>query len=224
MSENIPWWGKLVLYGSLAIGSLIVIGYAITTYLLGPINTYKDMWNKQYQALLAKMANYQMSNPNGWTTAQKQNVAEENSILAQTTQGLATASKGITDLGTQIIEGLAAVGITYVIASKVVAYLKSRSSGQVRTAQAASYAGVMSFADYLAENGFPTQATNLISTAQVMFQVYDQPYMQQTIINLQNSLPSLTGVDLIVAQQMIEALNIEITAIPLLLIAPLPIV
>jgi hypothetical protein len=220
--KGAPWWGKFLFYGGLALGGLAVVIYGIYSYLMGPVNTYKDMWYKQYVALVKKMATYTEQNPDGWTASQQQNVDEEEKILDQTTAGLAEAQKGVYDLAQSVILGLTTIGITAVVASKVVSYLKSKSSGQVRTANGAGYIAIMSMADTLTIQGYPTQATNLVNTSQAMFQSYDQPYMQQTITTLQNSLPYLTGVQLIVAQQMIEALQIEIAAIPVWLNLPLP--
>ncbi len=189
---------------------------------MGPVNTYKEMWYKQYVALLNKMTAYTEENPDGWTATQQQNVNEEEKILDQTTAGLAAAQKGVYDLANSIILGITTIGITAVVASKVVAYLKTKSSGQVRTAQAANYAAIMSIADSLYTSGHPTYATNLVNTSRTMYQTYDQPYMQQTMTTIQNSLPYLTGIQLIVAQQMIEALQIEMVAIPVWLNLPLP--
>ena len=221
-NQGVPWWGKLALYGGIAIGGLAVVSYAISSFFLGPVNTYKDMWNKQYDALLKKMATYTQTNPDGWTATQQLNVNEEEKILDQTTKGLADAARGVYDLGAQIIVGLTAIGISAVVASKVVSYLKNRTGGQIRTGQGANYAAIMSFADFMATNGYPIYATNLVSVSQTMFQSYDLPYMQQSVSALQLQLPSLVGVQLIVALQMIEALNIEIAAIPFWLSMPLP--
>ena len=221
-NQGIPWWGKLVLYGGIAVGGLAVVSMAISSFFLGPVNAYKDMWTKQYEALVNKMAAYTKSNPDGWNSSQQLNVNEEEKILDQTTKGLADSARGVYDLGTQIIVGLTVVGISAVVASKVVSYLKNRSGGQVRTAQGASYIAIMGFADYLNTNGYPINATNLISASQTMFQAYDLPYMQQTVSLLQAQLPNLVGVQLIVAQQMIEALNVEMATIPVWLSMPLP--
>lgn len=221
-STGIPWWGKLVLYGGIVVGGIAVVSLAISSFFMGPVNAYKDMWAKQYEALLNKMANYTKTNPEGWTAPQQLNVNEEEKILDQTTQGLADAARGVYDLGTQIIIGLTTIGVSAVVAAKVVSYLKSRTGGQVRTGQGAGYIAIMGFADYLATNGYPTYATNLISTSQTMFQAHDLPYMQQTVNIIQSQLPNLVGVQLIVAQQMIEALNIEMATIPIWLHMPLP--
>lgn len=221
-SQGEPWWSKLLLYGSIVVSGVAVVGYTVYSLFMGPANTYKDMWNKQYDALLKKMTVYTNSNPDGWTAAQQQNVIEEEKILAPTTKGLADASKGVYDLGQSIIIGLTAIGISSVVASAAVAYLKNRSGGQIRTAQGATYAAIMSYADTMAAGGYPAYATNMVNVAQSMFQAYDLPYMQQTASTLQSQLAYLTGIELIVAQQMIEALTVEIAAIPVWLSLPLP--
>jgi len=222
--KGLPWWGKLALYGGIAGGGLAIVYYLVNNIFMGSVNTYKDMWVKQYDALLQKMANYTKSNPDGWTTTQQLNVNTEEKILDQTTKGLANATSNLEDLGVYIIAGLTAIGITAVISKAALSYFRSRSGGQVRTAAGAGYIAIMSFADYMNANGAPIYAENLVSVSRTMFEAYDLPYMQQVTSSLQAQLPNLVGVQLIVAQQAIEALTIEAAVIPLLLSAPLPLI
>lgn len=223
LSEKTPWWAKLVLYGGIATGALVIVYFTLRSIFLGGIDAYKDMWSKQYNELIRKMAGYTQSNPDGFTTAQQQNIAEEEKVLQLTTQGLAEASNGLYNtliwMTAIVVGGLVAVGVGSAIVNKWV----NKTKGQWNTASAVPYIAIMSFADDLATRGYPTQATNLVASAQTMFQTFDMPFMQSTIQTLQNSLPQLTGIQLLVAQQMIAVLNVELINIPIWLTTPLPI-
>lgn len=220
--DEIPEWAKVALYIMLPVGALAIIGAVIYGWLTSGVDAYKEMWTRQYNALLEKMAKYQKSNPEGFTPAQQQNIAEEEKLLQLTAQGLANAVGGLYNtliwMTAIIVGGLVAVGIGKVIVNKWL----NKTKGQWNTAHGASYIAIMSMADDLAIRGFPLQATNLIASVQTMYQTLDLPYMQSTILQLQSSLPYLTGIQLLVAQQMITILNIEIASIPIWLRTPLP--
>jgi len=223
-NQGIPWWAKLVLYGGIVAGALTVVYYLVTNVFNGGINAYKDMWKQQYDALITKMANYQKSNPDGFTTAQQQNIAEEEKVLQLTTQGLANASQSLQNtlvyMTGVIIAGCAAVGISYIVITKWL----GKTNGKPMTAHGAGYISIMGLADDLAMKGYPLQATRLVSSAQTMFQTTDLPFMQQTINSLNIQMSTLTGVQLLVAQQMVSTLTIEISAIPIWLATPLPLI
>lgn len=220
--DEIPEWAKILLYIGLPVGALVIVGWVAYSWVTSGVNAYKDMWTQQYNGLANKMAEYQKSNPEGFTTAQQQNIAEEEKVLQLTTQGLANATNGLYNtlefMAVTVTVGLVALGIGKTIIDKWF----SKTKGQWNTAHGASYIAIMSMADNLALQGFPLQATNLVASAQTMYQTLDLPYMQSTIQQLQGSLSYLTGVQLLVAQQMITALNIEIAAIPIWFATPLP--
>jgi hypothetical protein len=76
-------------------------------------------------------------------------------------------------------------------------------------------------ADELVQMGYPTQAANMVTTSQQMFQQVDLPAMTEQIASLSTSLATLTGVELLAAQQMINMLSLDIQAIPLILVTPI---
>lgn len=220
--DEMPEWAKILLYIGLPVSALAIVGYIVYGWLTSGVNAYKDMWTQQYNALVNKMAEYQKSNPEGFTPAQQQNIAEEEKVLQMTSQGLANSVGGLYNtlvwMTTIIVGGLVAVGIGTAIVNKWL----NKTKGQWNTAHGASYIAIMSMADDLALRGFPLQATNLVASAQTMYQTLDLPYMQSTIQQLTDSLAYLTGVQLLVAQQMIATLNLEIAYIPFWLATPLP--
>jgi len=223
-NQGIPWWAKLVLYGGIAAGGIAVIYYLVSNIFLGGVNAYKDMWKQQYDALITKMANYTKLNPDGFTPTQQQNIAEEEKVLQLTTQGLANASQSLQNtllyMVGIIVAGCTAVGISYIAITKWL----NKAKGQPMTAHGAGYISIMGLADDLAAKGYPLQATRLVASAQTMFQSTDLPFMQQTINSLNSQIPSLTGVQLLVAQQMVSTLTMEISVIPIWLATPLPII
>ena len=217
MADETPLWAKLLLYGGALAGGFYVVYRVITDIVLGPIKTYHAMWVKQYTDLVNKMANYTISNPEGWTAAQQENVNQEQKILDVTTAGLANASSGLYDMVVEIAAVLGGIGLAAVVIKAIIDKFKSSSGGTVRTAAGAGYIAICSFSQHIANNGFPVYATDLIATSTAMFEALDAPYMTQQIASIQALLPTLTGIQLIVAQQEIEALSIEMMAIRALL-------
>lgn len=217
---DLPIWGKILLYG----GAIGAAAYLIYSVLTSPINAWKDMWTKQYKELVQKMANYTTSSSGSWTTAQQQNVDTEEKILDQTGKGLAEASRGLPDMIVEIAVIVTAIGVAGSIVKTVIDKYVGKTGGTVRTAAGAGYIAIVSFADHMATNGYVSEASSLISSAQTMFATLDAPYMQQSISSITASLPTLTGIQLIIAQQQIEALTVEMAAIPILLALPLPII
>jgi hypothetical protein len=227
-----PWWAKAVIIGGVAIGGIVAAAEVIYNVVTAPVNTYKALLDKQYQEFLEKINRYTTSNPNGYTTAQQQSISYETTIMGQTAQGLANTSKSLTDLGAAAINdfyilagvlGGVFVGL-YAVARFVIPALRSKLGAPIKTAQAMNYAAIMTFAENLAENGYPTEAANILVSARSTFQSYDQPVMQQAISSLNAVIPTLTGIELILAEQQVEALNLEMAMIPQWLVLPLPIV
>ena len=228
-NEGIPGWAKAAIIGGSALAGILVIGGVVYGTLTAPVNTYKDLLNKQYQDFLKKTAGYTSSNPNGFTPAQEQSIAYETTIMAQTAQGLANASKTLTDLGALAINNITilvgiglAAGIA-ISAAKVFPTLKARSGKPIQTAPGMSNATIMTFADYFAANGYPIEAANIMASARTIFQTYDRPVMVETVNSLTYLLPSLVGAELYIAQLQIQALTFEMAKIPTWLVMPLPI-
>lgn len=213
-------WKKWLVY--LGIGAGVVgAGYLfLSNFLVNPVSVYEKMFKDQYAALVKKMQTYTSTNPDGWTPSQQQNVSQENSILSQTAAGLAASSQGVIDLSIAIVAGATAIGISAVIARAALRRFGDRTGGTVRTGQGAYTVTVSYLADTLAQQGYLIEATNLLATARQTFEVYDLPYMQQTVNALTESLPLLSGIDLIVTQQLIEAFTVEMAVIPVILALP----
>lgn len=215
-------WSKYLLPITVIGAGAVAVYYIITNIFNAGVDAYKDMWKQQYDALIKKMDAYQKSNPEGFTTAQQQNIDEEEKVLQLTTQGLANAANALyntlTWLGVIAGASIVALGIGKAIVDKWF----NKTKGQWGTAHGPSYIAIMSMADDLAIRGYPLQATNLVSSAQTMFQTLDLPFMQQTVTTLQSQLPTLVGIQLLVAQQMIASINIEMAAVPIWLTTPLP--
>jgi hypothetical protein len=113
----------------------------------------------------------------------------------------------------------AVIGASAVAALK--AYWQTRNGGSAATTYGYTYSVTRAIADELEQMGYPTEAANVISSAQQMFNNIDQPAMQEQITSLQTSLATLTGVELLAAQQMISLLSADIQAIPEILVTPI---
>jgi hypothetical protein len=218
-----PSWAKAIV----AIGGLVVAGgtiyYIVTNTIGAGVNAYKEMYEKQYNELVVKMAGYVNQNgTNGFTASQQQAISEEEKILSLTEQGLANASNGITNTIITIAEIVVGGAVAVGISAAVVRGWLSRSGNKIATGQGAGYIAARSMADQLAYNGRRIQATNVISSMNTMYQVLDLPVMQQSVSSLQASLPALTGIQLLTAQQLITQFQFEMSVIPTLLAAPLP--
>ena len=90
------------------------------------------------------------------------------------------------------------------------------------TQYAISYATIGAVADELNSMGgiAVTQATNMISSAQQMFTTQSLPQMQTLQAGLQADLATLTGLELLAAQEMISLLTYEMAYIPTTLLIP----
>ena len=226
-----PGWAKALIIGGGAIAAIATGGYVIYSVITAPVNTYANLLNTQYSEFLKKIAGYTSANPNGYTAAQLQSISAEETIMGQTLKGLAKASSSLTDVFSQavteigIVAGvLGGIFVTIYALAKfnVFPALQAKLGTTAKTSQAMGYATIVTFADYLAESGYPTEAANIMSSAQQLFASYDQPVMQQSIDSLNALIPTLTGIELIIAEEEVEALSLEISIIPEWLALPLP--
>ena len=229
-NEGIPGWAKAAIIGVGAVAGILVVGNVVYGTLTAPINTYKDLLNKQYSDFLKKIDGYTKSSPSGFTAAQQQSIGYETTIMNQTAQGLANTSKSLTDLGAMAINDFYTLAIAlggtfiglYATAKYVIPALKSRLGAPISTASGSNNAIITVFADYFAANGYPVQATNIMASGREIFATYDQPVMQQSINSLNAILPTLSGVELYLAQLQIESFTMEMAIIPQWLALPLP--
>ena len=227
MSQNqsIPGWAK-ALIAIVAVGAgIYVVYYAVTNIFSAGVSAYKQLYQQQYNALLQKMANYIKANANsnaGFTQAQQDAIKVEEAVLAQTQQALSAAANGLTDSLMWTIIGVstaAVIGAVGLAALKT--FLKSKYGSQPASVYGYTYSVTRVMADELSQMGYPTQAANIVSSAQQMFEEVDLPAMQEQITSLSTSLATLTGVELLAAQQMINLLSLDIQAIPDILVTPI---
>ena len=227
MSQNqgIPGWAKAIIAIGAVGGALAIAYYAVTNIFSAGVNAYKQLYQQQYNALLQKMAGFVQQNgtsSTGFTATQQQSIAQEENILQQTQQGLAAAANGLTTaLMWTIIGSITAVTLGAVGAAALKSFIQTKYGNNGASAYSYTYAVTRVMADELVQMGYSVQSANLISSAQQMFQSVDQPVMTEQITSLQTSLATLTGVELLAAQQMISLLTIDITAIPSILATPI---
>jgi len=121
-----------------------------------------------------------------------------------------------TIIGVATAAVLGAVG-----ASALKSFLQAKYGRNPASAYSYTYSVTRIIADELEQMGYPTQAANLITTAQQMFQTIDQPAMTEQIATLQTTLTTLVGAELLAAQQMISLLSTDMEAIPDILVTPI---
>ena len=227
MSQNqgIPGWAKALIAIAGVGAAIYIVYYAVVNVFGAGVTAYKQLYQQQYNALLQKMAGYVKQNAGtnaGFTAQQQQAIAVEERVLAQTQQGLAAASNGLTSaLMWTIIGSVTAVVLGAVGAAALKSFLQSKYGNNAASAYSYTYSLTRVIADELEQMGYPTQAANLVTTAQQMFQNVDQPAMAEQVASLQSSLATLIGADLLAAQQMISMLTIDIEAIPDILVTPI---
>ena len=227
MSQNqgIPWIVKALLVVAGVGAGVYLVYYVVTNVFSAGVNAYKQLYQQQYNALLQKMAGYIKQNGSsnaGFTASQQQAIATEERVLAQTQQGLSAAANGLTNaLMWTIIGTVTAVVLGAVGAAALKAFLQAKYGNSSPSAYAYTYSVTRVMADELEQMGYSTQASNLISTAQQMFQTIDQVSINEQIASLQTSLATLTGVELLAAQQMINMLSYDVAAIPDILVTPI---
>ena len=227
MSQNqgMPGWAKAIIAIS-GIGiAIYVVYYAVTNVFGAGVNAYKELYQQQYNALLQKMAGYVKGNAGsnaGFTASQQQAIAVEERVLAQTQQGLAAASNGLTSaLMWTIIGSVTAVVLGAVGAAALRAFLQSKYGNKAASVYGYTYSMSRVIADELSQMGYPTQAANIVTSSQQMFQEVDLPAMTEQIASISTSLATLTGLELLAAQQMINILSLDIQVIPDILVTPI---
>jgi len=224
-NQGIPGWAKALIALGAVGGALVIVYYTVTNVFGAGVSAYKQLYQQQWNALMQKMANYVKqngANQTGFTATQQQAITQEENILQQTQQGLSAAANGLTNSLMWTIIGVSTAAIIGAFATKTINnYWKSRNGGKAASTYGYTYTVTRVIADELSEMGYRTQAANVVSTAQQMFQNTDQPAMMEQITSLQTSLATLTGVELLAAQQMISLLSIDIEAIPEILVTPI---
>ena len=224
-NQGIPGWAKALIALAGVGAAIYIVYYAVTNVFGAGVSAYKQLYQQQWNALMQKMANYVKANgasSTGFTATQQQAITQEENILQQTQQGLSAAANGLTNSLMWTIIGVATAAV---IGASAVAILKNywqtKNGGAAATTYGYTYSVTRVIADELEQMGNSTQAANVISSAQQMFQSTDQPAMMEQITSLQTSLATLTGVELLAAQQMISLLSVDIEAIPDILVTPI---
>jgi hypothetical protein len=213
--EEIPWWGKILLYASIAVAALLTVYYTVTGVLLGPEQQVAGLWQQQYQDFLNELIEYQKEDgTGGLTTTHMQVLAQKSKAMQQTEQ----TYQNIVGSLYAVLEDFA---ITFgavagaVFAVWIIAKWKAyASNNQLQTATGQSYIVICMLTDQLTANGDTVGASVLAANARTMFSTMDEPYMQSQISYYQSIESSLTGVELAYAQWIIEAYTIELTSIP----------
>jgi hypothetical protein len=228
-STGIPGWAKALIVVAGVGGALAIVYYAITNIFSAGVNAYKTIYEQEYSDLLQKMAGYVQQNGSsqtGFTATQEQAITVENTALANTAKGLTAAANAETDAVVEIALGIVAgAAIVAIFGIGFPAYLKYRltQTGKTEFTQyAITYATIGAVADDLNSMGglASIQASNMISSAQQMFQTYSLPAMQQLQAGLQADLANLVGAELLTAQEWISLLTDEMAYIPTLLLVP----
>ena len=227
MSQNqgIPGWAKALIAIAGVGAAIYIVYYAVTNVFSAGVNAYKQLYQQQYNALLQKMAGYIKANASsntGFTASQQQAITQEERILQQTQQGLSAAANGLTNALMWTIIGVATAAVLGAVgASALKSFLQAKYGRNPASAYSYTYSVTRIIADELEQMGYPTQAANLITTAQQMFQTIDQPAMTEQIATLQTTLTTLVGAELLAAQQMISLLSTDMEAIPDILVTPI---
>ena len=202
-----------------------MVYYVVTNVFGAGVTAYKQLYQQQWNALMQKMNNYVQqdgSTASGFTPVQQAAITQEENILQQTQQGLTAASNGLTNsLMWTIIGSVTAVVIGAGAVAALNNYWKTKRGGAAASTYAYTYSVTRALADELSQMGYTTQAANMVTTAQQMFQNIDQPAMTEQITSLQTSLATLTGSELLAAQQMITLLQADVMEIPDILATPI---
>jgi hypothetical protein len=224
-NQGIPGWAKARIAIAGVGAAIYIVYYAVTNVFSAGVNAYKQLYQQQYNALLQKMAGYIKANASsntGFTASQQQAITQEERILQQTQQGLSAAANGLTNALMWTIIGVATAAVLGAVgASALKSFLQAKYGRNPASAYSYTYSVTRIIADELEQMGYPTQAANLITTAQQMFQTIDQPAMTEQIATLQTTLTTLVGAELLAAQQMISLLSTDMEAIPDILVTPI---
>lgn len=213
---------KLVLYVGIPIGVLILVYKVITDWLMGPVNALKDLWWKQYEDFVRELKEYSEED-NGNLTPEHQTIlygsGEKNGgkagILLNTERSIVNISKNtslLPDWAYWIIFGIILAYVAPPILKKWKDFIKKND---VQSGMGQAYIATCMLADDFANKGYIDIATNLTTVLQERFNTIDAPYMQSQITYYQSQLPNLVGWELLYAQWIIQAYQIELVNIPI---------
>jgi hypothetical protein len=212
---EVPWWAKTLLYIGLPIGALIVVYKLASDWLSGPLNNVKELWQQQYNDYLKELKEFSEQTGGNLTTEQLTILDRKEAAMKQTQETYVQIAQGTYGLLATCFAIAVAGLVAFGLLSKVVNKWQSKTQGQVQSTIGQDYICALGIADDLAERGYTTQATALATTMKSQFASVYAPYMQAEITRFQNSIPTLTGWELMYASYMVNAYTVELAAIPI---------
>jgi len=219
----------ILLYVVLPIGALVAIYYVVKSLITGGGDAFIDLYKKQLDAYIKKMEGYAKQNNGVLNEAQQASREDEQKGMNATLVNAAQAYGTPWDLITKItIVAVAILGAVYVAKNlpQIIQKWKpvfENPTTQARTGKGAATMFECVLVDQLAAEGAMTTATNLLTTVQTMWNTIDVPQMQADIASLQAQINAgiLTGIELMNAQYMVQAMNFEISMMPSIFALPL---
>ena len=225
-SDALP---TILLYVVLPIGALVATYYIVKSLITGGGDAFIDLYKVQLDAYLKKMEGYAKQNNGVLNEAQEASREDEQKAMNATLINAAQAYGTPWDLITKItIIAVAILGAVYVAKNlpEIIGKWKpvfQNPTTKPRTGKGAATIFECVLVDQLAAEGLMTTATNLLTTVQTMWNTVDVPQMQTEIVSLQAQIDAgvLTGIDLMNAQYMVQAMTFEISMMPSIFALPL---
>lgn len=219
MEKGVPSWVKALVYVLVPVGALIVVYKLIIDYLSGPLNAVKDLWKQQYDDYVRELKQYAEEDEGNLTTEHQTILDQKRKVIQQTEATFVQVSGGyygILEYAITLLFATIGIYLSARYGPDIIAKWKGLiKKGDMQTAMGQQYVSACMMADDLAAQGLTSQATNLVTVMQNRFDTIDAPYMQSQISYYQSQLPNLVGWELLYAQFMIQAYQIELSMIPI---------
>lgn len=227
-SQDYGWVGQFLLYGTIAVGAIVAIYYAVTTLIMGGGQAFLNAYQSALQVYVNKMDKYSQENNGVLNQAQLASKDFEEKQLAGLVANAASQFGSITNWVYAFIAAAFLSALGYGIFKNPDVVVKWTKIGQDPATQPQTPEGECTeldcaLVDELAAEGYTVEATNLLASIQSDWTGSVAPYMQQQIASLQSQISAgiLTGVELDVAAYFVQAYTFDLAMIPTVLVLPL---
>jgi len=211
----------VVFYIVLPVGAIFFIYKIISDFLMGPFNTYKELWMKQYDEFIKELKQF-AEEDEGALTEEHQTILFDGKLplLRQTEKSMFEYGQGVfktlDKYVSWFVEWVLGALSVYVGWKIFKEWKETRiKTGDVQSEQGAAYIAMCMIADDLADRGFTSYASALARTIATRFENIDKPYMESQIVYWQSQLPNLVGWQLLYANYIITAYQITINMVPI---------
>jgi hypothetical protein len=211
---EVPGWVVGLALGATAIG---VGGYIAYEWLVGPRKYLEDQYRKLFEEYVREYAQFVQQTGGALTKEQEAILSEKQKRMSEIEKAWRELTGSTQSILTIVGVGLAVGIVAYCLGKGIAEIVKARRYAEENAKNVQTTEGAISYIRCtvnvaLAELGYVNIATAAQIATNVWASTYLYPTMQTEINLLQAQLATLTGVQLMIAQFLINALTVQMTA------------